>query len=140
MGQIQVPPDSTGKIIDTSTVSGKERQIVQIGGSQAAGQAVEPINTAPAGSEYASPVRNIPSGTQPVSAAALPLPAGAATDATVAAITAAVAAALNEPISRQNEILLGILRELKTLRLGFSRDVRDMPGDNDNEIDVTTTN
>lgn len=133
MGQIQVPPDSTGKIVDTSTVGGKERQIVQQGGSLAAGQVVEPITTAPVGTEYAAPVRNIPSGTQAVSAVALPLPAGAALEA---GNLAAIAAALNEPITRQNEILLAILRELKTLRLGFSRDLPDMPGEAGDELDL----
>jgi hypothetical protein len=49
---------------------------------------VEPLNANPAGTEYALPVRNIPSGTQPVSAAALPLPAGAAADATLTGGTA----------------------------------------------------
>jgi hypothetical protein len=49
---------------------------------------VEPLNANPAGTEYALPVRNIPSGTQPVSAAALPLPAGAAADATLTSGTA----------------------------------------------------
>lgn len=39
------------------------------------------LNTNPAGTEYGAVVRNIPSGTQPVSAASLPLPSGAATAA-----------------------------------------------------------
>lgn len=127
---IQVPPDSTGKLVDTSTVAGKERQIVQCEGVGAGGTAV------------------------PVSAAALPLPAGAATEgtqatraseATAASLAkesggnlAAIAAALNEPITRQNEILLAILRELRTLRLGFSRDLPDMPGEAESDIDLTS--
>lgn len=40
------------------------------------------INSAPAGTEYGVITRNIPSGTQPISAAALPLPSGASTEST----------------------------------------------------------
>jgi len=41
-------------------------------------------NTTPGGSDQALVVRNIPSGTQAISAASLPLPTGAATEATLA--------------------------------------------------------
>jgi len=52
---------------------------------------------APAGTERGLVTRNIPSGTQSVSAAALPLPAGAATEATLASVltTAAFEARVN---------------------------------------------
>src|SRR6267142_278744 len=42
------------------------------------------IDVAPVGNEFAVVVRNIPSGTQPISAVSLPLPAGASTEATLA--------------------------------------------------------
>jgi len=42
-------------------------------------------NTTPGGSDQALVVRNIPSGTQAISAASLPLPTGAATDTTLSA-------------------------------------------------------
>lgn len=66
-GLVQVPPDSTGKKVDTTelTVGANtvERQRVHLAGSAAAAL-VDPLNSAPAGTEYALPVRNIPSGTQ----------------------------------------------------------------------------
>jgi hypothetical protein len=45
------------------------------------GNDAEVVNADPAGTEYGLVTRNIPSGTQPVSAASLPLPTGAATSA-----------------------------------------------------------
>jgi len=46
-----------------------------------AGNQIESATTAPAGTERGLITRNIPSGTQPISAASLPLPTGAATSA-----------------------------------------------------------
>lgn len=78
---VQANPDSTGKKIDTTELdvglNTVERQRIVLAGAAAAAL-VEPISTDPAGAEFALPVRNIPSGTQAVSAAALPLPANAA--------------------------------------------------------------
>lgn len=52
-------------------------------------QIAEVLNAGPAGTEYALVVRPIPStSAQPVSAASLPLPAGASTEATLALIKA----------------------------------------------------
>ena len=68
-GVIQLPTDSTGKYLDTTTLSvnGKEvhRERMVLGGSASA-SLVEPINVAPVGSEYAVPTRNIPYGSQSV--------------------------------------------------------------------------
>ena len=64
---VQVQADSTGKKIDTTeTMVGLnlvERQRVHIAGT-AAGALIEPISSAPVGTEVALPVRNIPSGIQ----------------------------------------------------------------------------
>jgi hypothetical protein len=82
---VQVSPDSSGKKIDVSelTVSNNtvERQRVVIGGNASNVALVEVTNADPGSSDYALPVRNIPSGTQGVSAASLPLPSGASTAA-----------------------------------------------------------
>jgi hypothetical protein len=71
-GYVKVQPDSTGKIIDTTelTVGAQtvERQRINIAGLSAAAL-LDLLNTAPAGTEYAVPVRNIPSGTQTVTLA-----------------------------------------------------------------------
>jgi hypothetical protein len=122
---IGVPPDDTGKKVATfeKTESGVPVQVQKV--SQAGRQPdddVQPMTTAPIGTEWAAPVRNIPSGTQAVSAAALPLPAGAGSETGQ---------------ERQTELLEAILRELKALRLGFARDVRDMP--DDEEVDGIRT-
>lgn len=50
------------------------------------------IGSNPAGSEQGLVTRNIPSGTQPVSAASLPLPSGACTEATLATLNGKVPA------------------------------------------------
>ncbi len=86
---VQLDPDGTGKKVDNEslTVGANTvyRQRTQIAGVAAA-EIARVQATAPAGTEQGLVVRPIPSGTQPVSAAALPLPAGAATEATVAGI------------------------------------------------------
>lgn len=64
-------------IVAGSGVGGGDGTIVD---GDAAGEA-DVIGTNPAGTEQGLVVRNIPSGTQPVSAASLPLPSGAATSA-----------------------------------------------------------
>jgi hypothetical protein len=51
-----------------------------------AGNALESATGAPAGTERGLIVRNIPSGTQAISAAALPLPTGAATETTLSGV------------------------------------------------------
>lgn len=77
-------PTTIDKKADTEEltvgVNQVHRERVQIAGSAAVEIAI-PRNSDPVGTEYALPVRNIPSGTQPVSAASLPLPTGAATSA-----------------------------------------------------------
>jgi hypothetical protein len=70
------------------------RERVEVAGSGAS-EIARVLNTTPGGSEYALVTRNIPSGTQPVSAASLPLPTGAATQATLAAIQTAVEGTLD---------------------------------------------
>jgi hypothetical protein len=71
-----------GLVADGSTTAANP---VAIGGYDTAGTpAIHRgilLNTSPAGTEYGLVVRPIPSGTQAISAAALPLPAGAATSA-----------------------------------------------------------
>ena len=127
---VQVPPDSTGKNVATyeKTEGGKTVQVQKV---LLAGHGpdddVLPITSAPTGSEYAPPVRNIPSGTQPVSIATLPLPAGAALEA--GGNLESVAEALNEPARKMTDLLVQILAELRALRLGFARECADMRGD-----------
>ena len=69
---------------DGSTVADNP---VVIGGYDTAGTPVLHrsifLNSTPAGSEYGLLTRNIPSGTQAISAASLPLPSGAATESTL---------------------------------------------------------
>jgi hypothetical protein len=73
-GFVKVQPDSTGKIIDTTelTVGANtvERQRINIAGLTAAA-ILDLLTSAPVGTEYAVPVRNIPSGTQAISHANL---------------------------------------------------------------------
>jgi hypothetical protein len=68
-----VPPDSTGKKVAAFEKT-ESAQVVQVQKVMLAGQTpdddVLPITSAPAGTERAIPVRNIPSGTQAVSHAA----------------------------------------------------------------------
>ncbi len=70
-GLIQTPPDSTGKKVDTSEltvgVNTVERQRMVIADDLNAAALGKVVNVNPAGTEYGSVVRNIPSGTQPVS-------------------------------------------------------------------------
>lgn len=81
---VQGPPDSTGKKIDNVLVdTDKERQVAAIGGPDSADKdsIASVVAATPAGTEFGLVTRNIPSGTQPVSATALPLPTGASTSA-----------------------------------------------------------
>src|SRR6266850_2105381 len=105
VGTVQVPPDSTGKILDTSelTVGANtvEREnVVNADPTDASGLA-KVKNAAPGVADYGLVTRNIPSGTQvvdgsgvtqpvsgtffqatqPISATSLPLPTGAALSA-----------------------------------------------------------
>lgn len=84
---------SGGDKVDTEqlTVSGQTviRQRVQ-GAGAAESEIVAVTDSDPVGTEYGWVTRNIPSGTQAVSAASLPLPTGAATQATLAAIETAI--------------------------------------------------
>jgi hypothetical protein len=81
---VRVATDGSGKRIDNESFTRAAdtiyRQRVALGGSEDVEQ-VKVINSDPGASEYGVVVRNLPSGTQPVSAASLPLPAGAATSA-----------------------------------------------------------
>lgn len=80
---VQVAPDSTGKKIDNSELvvgaNTVERQRIVVSGA-AATELADVKNAAPT-TEFGLVTRNIPSGTQAVSAASLPLPTGAATSA-----------------------------------------------------------
>jgi hypothetical protein len=90
-------PTTIDKKLDTESLTvganTVERERVQVTGA-AATEVARVQASAPAGTEMALVTRNIPSGTQPVSAAALPLPTGAATETTLAAAAAALAAPL----------------------------------------------
>lgn len=80
---IQLASDGSGKKVDNEslTVAGQTvyRQRTQVSGAGDV-QIAAVVNAAPT-TEYGLVTRNIPSGTQPVSAAALPLPTGASTAA-----------------------------------------------------------
>ncbi len=80
---IQVQPDSTGKKLDTELLTvganAVHRERMQVAGASAL-EIASVVATAPT-TEYGLVVRNIPSGTQPVSAVSLPLPSGASTSA-----------------------------------------------------------
>jgi hypothetical protein len=92
---ITVPPDSTGKTVETNSPDGStQRQVVTVGDSATAAGVAKVQNADPASSDYGVTVRNPrgnatlpqridPTGTttQPVSVASLPLPSGAATSA-----------------------------------------------------------
>ena len=74
-------PASPNKLLDSELVGGTvHRERVEIGGA-ALVEIARVKNADPAGTDYALVTRNLPSGTQPVSAASLPLPTGAATAA-----------------------------------------------------------
>lgn len=94
---VKLPDDSanTGKQIDNTllTVGGQPviRQRVQLGGDDAV-ELVAVSNTTPAGTEYGLLVRTV--GPSAVTLASVPLPSGAATEATLAAIAAALAGTL----------------------------------------------
>jgi hypothetical protein len=74
---IQVEPDSSGKKIDARLVAGEYRQVVALGGDGGVAELVAIMNTDPTGTEYGLVVRHV---------GALPLPAGAATEATLAGV------------------------------------------------------
>lgn len=89
------PVAVTGTVTETNASIGVNAATAptsstQVGGIDGSGnlQAASVIATAPAGTEEAFVTRNIPSGTQAVSVSSLPLPAGAATEATLALIKA----------------------------------------------------
>lgn len=92
---VTVLPD--GKKIDndvlTIGLNQVYRQRTRIAGF-AAGELADVRNADPGPTDYALVTRNIPSGTQAVSAASLPLPAGAATEATLAKLTLAQGASM----------------------------------------------
>lgn len=91
---VQVAPNSTGSKVDTTqlTVGANtvDRQRFVVSGGIAA-ELADVKNAAPT-TEYGLVVRNIPSGTQAVSAASLPLPTDAATQTTLAALNTKVTA------------------------------------------------
>src|SRR5712691_9737658 len=124
----------------------RERQ--RIAGALLA-QLAEVLNAAPAGTEYALVVRPIPSAAaQPVSAASLPLPAGASTETTLALIKAKTdnldvllssrtkpsdtqpvsAAALPLPAGASTEATLALIKA-KTDNLDVALSTRTKPGD-----------
>src|SRR4051812_26196057 len=91
---IQVPPDSTGKVVETNSPDGStQRQVITLGDASATTTAK--VQTGDPGSSDAGitvrdvrgnaalPVRVDPTGTtvQPISVSSLPLPSGAATSA-----------------------------------------------------------
>lgn len=92
---IQVPPDSTGKTVETNAPNGTDqRQVVTVGDASTGAGVAKVQNADPGTTDYGittrdvrgnatTPVRTDPTGTtvQPVSATALPLPTGAATAA-----------------------------------------------------------
>jgi len=94
---VQVAPDGAGARIDTRSFDRAgteiEQQIIGVGDGTDSDPA-KIATAAPGGADPGLVVRNIPSGTQPVSAAALPLPAGAATEVTLAALLVDLAALL----------------------------------------------
>lgn len=49
---IQLPNNSTGTVVDTVTLSGKDREIVVVGGDGAAAEIAGTVNTQPAETEY----------------------------------------------------------------------------------------
>jgi hypothetical protein len=57
---IQLPPNSTGTIVDTNTVGGKDREIVNIGDPVAANTAVVSNSSSPGGAAQGLSTRNIP--------------------------------------------------------------------------------
>lgn len=81
------------------------------------GVAVQQTTSAPGASDAAIKVRNIPSGTQAVSAASLPLPTGAATETTLAAVNTATGAQADAEAAGNGSII-AILKRLRTLLSG----------------------
>ncbi len=81
-----------GLALDATLTGGTQRTRITDGTNN-----VALSNAAPAGTEQGLIVRNIPSGTQAISAASLPLPTGAASEATLAGVltTAAFQARIN---------------------------------------------
>ena len=88
MSFVQVPPDSTGKLIATNEVGGQQYQIVNL--ADASGAPLNPLTDTQLRAT-ALPVSgtvtvNAGTGTMAVSAASLPLPTGAASETTLAAL------------------------------------------------------
>lgn len=59
---IQVPPDSTGKLVDTVSVNGAERQIAVLGDPATAGAQAKILNGPPASTDYGLVTRRAPKG------------------------------------------------------------------------------
>jgi hypothetical protein len=91
MSFVQVPPDSTGKKIATHQIGDEQQQIVSLANSS--GVEIAPLTDTQL---RASPV--------PVSAAALPLPTGAATETTLAALNGKIVSSATMP--DQNAVAL----------------------------------
>lgn len=153
---VQGPVDGIGKKIDNVIVdSDKERQVAAIGGGDSGDKdsIASVVAAAPAGTEFGLVTRNIPSGTQPVSgtffqatqpvsAASLPLPTGAAAAAQLPAAldgsgflkvheqgTAAVSvAALPLPTGAATEATLALVKA-KTDNLDVTLSSRLKPAD-----------
>jgi len=58
-GTIQLPVNSTGTIVDTVTLGGKDREIIVLGGDGAAGEVAGVVNTSPVETEYGLVTRPI---------------------------------------------------------------------------------
>jgi hypothetical protein len=96
-GIIQVPPDSTGKLVDTSeiTVAGQsvERQRIVIASNTGSATFATILSSGPVGTEGGLVVRNIPSGTQEVNGQ-ISLAAGTANIGFINNISATVSVAV----------------------------------------------
>jgi hypothetical protein len=90
--QVRNPGDTAWENVGPAAANGKMPVRIYDG----SGNVVAVINSAPAGTEYGLVTRNLPSGTQAISAAALPLPSGAATDMMVQAVRDRLPAALQD--------------------------------------------
>lgn len=83
------------------------------------GNAIASSTSAPAGTERGLIVRNIPSGIQPVSATALPLPTGAATEVTLALIKAGTDKIISAPSTEATVAANGVT--LAAIKLGTDK-------------------
>ena len=72
------------------------------------------LNSSPVGTEYGLIVRNIPSGTQAISAASLPLPTGAATESTLSTLNSKVGAGTKVSASSTSVVLASDVLYLPT--------------------------